>query len=68
MPTVFDAITEAIREQICNGRTQKEMADELGITQTMVSAIIRGTRLKTAEAVLAANPLWLQGYLWRGHW
>jgi predicted transcriptional regulator len=68
MATIFDIITEAIREQARNGRTQQDIADELGIAQTMVSGILRGTRRvgrKTAEAVLQANPFWLQEFLWR---
>jgi transcriptional regulator with XRE-family HTH domain len=63
MTTIFDLITEAIREQLRAGRTQEARATELGLSQTTVSGILRGTRRvgrKTAEAVLEANPLWLQ--------
>jgi transcriptional regulator with XRE-family HTH domain len=68
MSTIFDLITQAIREQLRAGRTQNELARELGLSQTTVSAIRRGTRRvgrKTAEAVLAADPPWLPGPLRR---
>jgi predicted DNA-binding protein (UPF0251 family) len=69
MANIFDLITEAIREQLRAGRTQQDLARELGVSQTTVSGILRGTRRvgrKTAEAVLRANPPWLQLFLWRG--
>jgi transcriptional regulator with XRE-family HTH domain len=61
--TIFDLITQAIREQLRAGRTQADLARELGLSQTTVSAIRRGTRRvgrRTAEAVLAADPPWLR--------
>ena len=68
MATIFDIITEAIREQLRTGRTQQDLAAELGVSQATLSAILRGTRRvgrKTAEAVLQANPPWLAECLWR---
>jgi transcriptional regulator with XRE-family HTH domain len=62
MATIFDIITQAIKEQLRTGRTQGDLAAELGVSQTTISGILRGTRRvgrKTAEAVLQANPLWL---------
>jgi transcriptional regulator with XRE-family HTH domain len=43
--------------------TQEELASNLGIAQTTVSAIVRGERtigMKTYQAIAAARPEWIR--------
>jgi hypothetical protein len=62
MVTVFDQLTDALKQQIRDGRPQQELAQELRIPQSTLSAICRGYRRLgrcTFEAILTANPPWL---------
>ena len=64
--TVFDQVTDAIKGQLHDGRTQKELARELHINQCTVSSIISGRRRlgrRTFEKILRVNPPWLKGII-----
>ena len=64
--SVFDKVTDAIKQQLRDGRTQTELARELDLHQTTIGKIARGDRIlgrRTLEKILNANPPWLQEIL-----
>lgn len=59
--TFFEPFVDAIRREL-EGKTQTELADELGIPQQTISAIVRGETIigiKTLQAILMARPSWI---------
>jgi transcriptional regulator with XRE-family HTH domain len=65
---IFQQVTDAIKGQLRDGRTQQQVADELGVHQTTISAIAGGRRRlgrHTLEAIVKANPPWLWDILQR---
>jgi transcriptional regulator with XRE-family HTH domain len=57
----LNPIIEKIEAEL-QSKTQDELAGELGIAQTTLSAIIRGTRtlgFKSLDAILNARPQWV---------
>lgn len=61
--SIFDQVTDAIKQQVRDGRSQASLTRELDLAQTTLNAIISGRRRlgrKTLETILAANPPWLQ--------
>ena len=61
--SVFDQVADAIKQQLRDGRTQKELARELNINQCTISNIVNGRRRlgrRTFEKILRINPPWLK--------
>jgi DNA-binding XRE family transcriptional regulator len=61
--SVFDRVTDAIKQQLREGRTQTELAKELNIHQTTIGKIARGDRIlgrRTFDKIVKANPRWLR--------
>jgi transcriptional regulator with XRE-family HTH domain len=63
---LIDAIAQAIRDQVAKGRSQGQLAVELGVARRMIGHIVSGERRiggKTLLLILAADPPWLQSTL-----
>ena len=61
--SVFDKVTDAIKQQLRDGRTQTELARELNLHQTTIGKIARGDRIlgrKVFDKILKVNPPWLR--------
>jgi hypothetical protein len=63
---LLDAIAQAIREQVAGGRSQGQLALELGVQRRTIGHIVRGERRiggKTLLLICLADPPWLQEVL-----
>jgi transcriptional regulator with XRE-family HTH domain len=66
MTRLFDAITDAICEQLRLGRTQRDIGAELHLSQRTISAIAcgqRGIGRRTLDALIEADAPWLRDIL-----
>ena len=60
---IFDQVTDAIKQQLRNGRTQTELAQELNLHQSTICSITTGRRQLGRKALIKifkANPAWLK--------
>ena len=66
MTSLYAQITNAICEQLRQGRTQREIGEELDLSQRTISAIVCGKRnigRRTLDAMCIAKPPWLSHIL-----
>ena len=66
MDALIDAIAEAIRGQVAGGRSQGQLAVELGVARRTIGHIVSGERRiggKTLLLILQADPPWLRDVL-----
>ena len=60
---IFQQVTDAIKQQLRNGRTQTELAQELNLHQSTICSIVTGRRKLGRKAfvkILKVNPPWLR--------
>lgn len=63
---LLDAIARAIRDQVAAGRSQGQLAVELGVQRRMIGHIVHGKRSiggKTLLLIVLADPPWLREVL-----
>jgi hypothetical protein len=66
LDALIDAIAAAIRGQVAGGRSQGQLAVELGVPRRTIGHIVSGERRiggKTLLLILQADPPWLQDVL-----
>ena len=66
MDLIFDQLTDAIRQQLRDGKTQAMVAQELNLAPATISAIARGYRRlgrNALEAIMTARPPWVKEIL-----
>jgi predicted transcriptional regulator len=66
LDALIDAIAAAIREQVAGGRSQGQLAVELGVPRRTIGHIVSGERRiggKTLLLILRADPPWLHEVL-----
>jgi transcriptional regulator with XRE-family HTH domain len=66
LDALIDAIAAAIRGQVAGGRSQGQLAIELGVARRTIGHIVSGERRiggKTLLLILQADPPWLQDVL-----
>jgi transcriptional regulator with XRE-family HTH domain len=66
LDALIDAIAQAIRGRVAEGRSQGQVAIELGVPRRTIGHIVSGERRiggKTLLLILQADPPWLQDVL-----
>jgi hypothetical protein len=63
---LIDGVARALRDQVAMGRSQGQLAIELGVPRRTIGFIVRGERRiggKTLLQILMADPPWLHEFL-----